>query len=410
MHPLLDFDKHSWSLTDWVPHTDMVDHILSCFYAVRRDLAASDLPSLHMNPDEKLRSLFLVSFPCALLATLLYTTMCWTSKENVLPGTRAALVSLYAFITPTQSFWPPQYLSVARAAATSTNKTIRLPLGTLYSDLLDDVVQLRYLGEHLPLLFANKLSLPAPIRLQIELIWWWRLLCFMFSCYMRSGQRCVTLITKHEGSSPPPPYPRAVEDLADTCPASTPPSTLFFSMLYENSPSVSLDCVPYHALEPAIRKLQTTLAPGSHLTIGLTTRAGPAPHTFNDPRTILTALPFLPRAYLHGRRFKTAGAGGPSESRTTTPLFVTLPRVLALLNSGRAPLSVVLVRNVSAEYAEFLRRSAHALDDDWEIRDAFVRDWGEGAWREERICTMWEAALVDAGLLAGWAIVVRKPE
>lgn len=171
----------------------MVDHILSCFYAVRRDLAASDLPSLHMNPDEKLRSLFLVSFPCALLATLLYTTMCWTSKENVLPGTRAALVSLYAFITPTQSFWPPQYLSVARAAATSTNKTIRLPLGTLYSDLLDDVVQLRYLGEHLPLLFANKLSLPAPIRLQIELIWWWRLLCFMFSCYMRSGQRCVTV-------------------------------------------------------------------------------------------------------------------------------------------------------------------------------------------------------------------------
>lgn len=204
--------------------------------------------------------------------------------------------------------------------------------------------------------------------------------------------------------SPPPPYPRATHEHADIHAASAPPSTLFFSMLYENAPSVSLDCVPYHALERAIRKLQSTLTPGAHLTIGLTTRAGPASQTFSDPRTILTALPFFPRAYLRGR------ASDAGERRTTTPFFATLPRVLGLLTSGRAPLSVVLVRNVSAEYAVFLRRSAHALEDDWEIRDAFVREWGARAWREERVCTMWEAALVDAGLLAGWAVVVRKPE
>ncbi|KAH9852695.1 hypothetical protein C2E23DRAFT_778581 [Lenzites betulinus] len=421
MHPLLDLDSLSWKFTDWTPPTDVFNKIMNHLSTVRRDITHAGLrSSLHMNADGKLRSFLLVSFPCALLATIFYTAACCRSKEKVLPGTRAALVSLYAFITPTQSFWPPQYLSIARAAATSRDKALHLPLGTLYSDLLDDVVELRYLGEHLPLLFANKLSLPTPIRLHIELFWWGKLLWFMFSCYMRSSRPFVTLITKHEGAnnianpalpcSPPPPYPRATEDLADACPTSTPPSTLFFSMLYENAPSVSLDCVPYHTLERAIRKLQNTLASGSHLTIGLTTRAGPAAQTFNDPRTILTALPFLPRAYLRGRSSKPAGAGGPNESRTTTPLFATLPRVLELLTSGPAPLNVVLVRNVSTEYAVFLRRSAHALDDDWEIRDAFVREWGAEAWREERVCTMWEAALVDAGMLTGWAVVVRKPE
>ncbi|KAI0362515.1 hypothetical protein OH77DRAFT_1584913 [Trametes cingulata] len=371
---------------------------------------------------ERLYSLLLVSFPCALLATVIYAYFCWISTEKILSGTRAALLSLYAFITPTQSFWPSQYLFIARSTAASADKVIRLPLSTLYEDLLNDVVELRRPQDHLPLLFANKLLVPGRICLDVELFWRFKLFWWMLCCYMRRYRPMVSIITKHEGAndplpdntqltcSPPPPYPRSAQDPTDVTSASAPPSTLFFSMLYENAPAVSLDCVPYHALERTIRKLQDALAPGSYLTVGLTTRAGAAARaSLTDPKTIITALPFFPRAYLRACARPTSSANANDE-RTTAPLLATLPHVLSMLTSGPRPLSVSLVRNVSAEYAEFLRRSVRDLEDDWEIRDAFVREWGVRGWREERVCTAWEAALVDVGWLAGWAVVVRKPE
>lgn len=64
---------------------------------------------------------------------------------------------------------------------------------------------------------------------------------------------------------------------------------------------------------------------------------------------------------------------------------------------------------MSREYAQFLHRSVEELEHDAVLRSRFVRARGMEAWVEERLCTAWEAALVDAGLLAGWAIVVRKP-
>ncbi|KAI0780560.1 hypothetical protein BD413DRAFT_439056, partial [Trametes elegans] len=288
----------------------------------------------------------------------------------------------------------------------------------LYRDLLDDTVELRYPREHLPLLFTGKLATPTRILVDVDISWWMKLYFWMFSCYMRNGKSCPTVslrtlqvyVGHSRMSSDFKPVTKydAPQDPADISAATAPPSTLFFSMLYESTPSISLDCVPYHTLEECIRQIQSTLAPGTYLTIGLTTRAGPAAHNFSDPTTILTVLPFFPREYLRGRS-ENKSEGGGSE-RTTMPLFVTLPRVLGLLTSGPSPLTIELVRNVSAEYAAFLRRSVHDLEDDWEIRDAFVREWGLRAWREERVCTAWEAALVDAGLLAGWAIVVHKAE
>ncbi|KAI8989788.1 hypothetical protein BD414DRAFT_485186 [Trametes punicea] len=374
--------------------------------------------------------------------TCLYAKYSSKDRSKTLAGTRAALTSLYAVITPTQSFWPPHYLSLARSVAATRHKYIRLPLAMLYRDLLDDVIELKHPRQHLPLLFRTELSVPTRVLLDIELAWWFRLGRRMLSCYMRRNSSIFIPITKHDGSllplhlprpvcqikiitnakasymdnsklelSPPPPYSRASQDPANIAAAFAPPSTLFYSMLYENAPSVSLDCVPYHTLQACIRRLQRWLAPGSHLTVGLTTRAGTASRSFTDPSIILTALPFFPRAYLRSRSRPTGARTGEAEyehERTTTPLFVTLPRVLALLTSGPTPLTVELVRNVSEEYAIFLKRSVHDLEDDWEFRDAFVREWGMAAWREERVCTAWEAALVDAGLLAGWAIVVRK--
>ncbi|KAI0672846.1 hypothetical protein C8Q78DRAFT_1021645, partial [Trametes maxima] len=329
-------------------------------------------------------------------------------ENRILTRTRATLSSLYAVLTPTQSFWPPQYLALARSVAKS-NKNISISLSVLYRDLLGDVIELRCPQEDLPLLFLDKLSVPAYISLDVELFWWGKLFWWIISCYMRNEFTQLAPITKHEDAntsllqnsqlSPPPPYPKASQNESDIANACAPPSTLFFSMLYENAPSVSLDCVPYHTLEASIRMLQRSLDSGAYLTIGFTTRAGPSAQTLSHPRTILTAIPFFPRRYLRGR-----GGGG---ERTTTPLFVTLPRVLAFLTSGPTPLTVEVVRNVSEEYAAFLHRSVRDLEEDREVRSAFVREWGAVAWREERVCTAWEGALVDAGLLQGWAVVVR---
>ncbi|CDO73629.1 hypothetical protein BN946_scf185014.g99 [Trametes cinnabarina] len=323
---------------------------------------------------------------------------------------------MYAVITPTQSLWPQHYLSLARSVAASNTKCIRLSLGTLYRDLLDDVVELRSSGEHLPSLFAGQLGADASLHLDVEPSWWFKLIWWMLCCNLRSGSVELRPNSKHKHANtpatdnsqlvltPPPPYPRLLDDPPDV--ASAPPSTLFYSVLYENAPSISLDCVPYHALESAIRRLQGSLTTGSHLTIGFTTRAGPHAHSLRHPDAVISALPFFPRAYMKRRKWSFGGEA--DGARTTTPLFLTLPHALALFTSGPTPLTVELVRNVSQEYAMFLRRSVHDLEDDREIRDAFVREWGVAGWREERVCTAWEAALINAGLLAGWAIVVRK--
>ncbi|KAI0647425.1 hypothetical protein C8Q79DRAFT_1118412 [Trametes meyenii] len=383
---------------------------------LRDDAVAISWVNLPSRIPGQLRIFLILSTTFSLVLLLLYGAYTRQARENrVLPRTREVLLSLYAVLTPTQSFWPPQYLSLARSTAKANNKIISISLSTLYRDLLDDVVELRCPKEDLPLLFLDKLLVPTQISLDVDSFWWVKLLWWMFSCHVRNKRTQLTPITKHEEANtslqdsqlpPPPPYPKATQeplDINSAC-ACAPPSTLFFSMLYENAPSVSLDCVPYRTLEASVRSFQRSLDPGAYLTIGLTTRAGAA-KTFFNPKTILTAIPFLPRQYLSHRRGNDSSGGG---ERTTTPLFVTLPRVLALLTSGPTPLTIELARNVSEEYAKFLHRSVRDLEEDREIRGAFVREWGVVAWREERVCTAWEAALLGAGLLEGWAVVVRR--
>lgn len=189
MHPLLAFDNiGSKSDQYWNYAAENCQILLRHLQTLRLDSAKLDLRS----PD-RLNNLLLVSFPCALLATVFYANYCWRTKERVLPGTREALLSLYAFITPTQSFWPVQYLSFARSTAASSKRAMHLPLGTLYRDLLNDAIELRNPREHLPLLLSDKLSVPTRIRVDIELVWWFKLFWFMFSCYMRSGRPSVAV-------------------------------------------------------------------------------------------------------------------------------------------------------------------------------------------------------------------------
>ena len=199
--------------------------------------------------------------------------------------------------------------------------------------------------------------------------------------------------TAHDRLSQPPVSLESEERLG-----STPPSSLFLGTL-DDVASVSLDCVPHHHLESHIRKLQASLIPGASVILGLTTRSVSARRSFWSATTIFIAIPFLPRL----------SATRGQKQRTTTPLFASVPAILRLVTSGPTPLTVEFVRNISREYADFLRRCAAELEGGPEARRVFVAKWGRTSWNEERLNLVWEAALVDAGLLEGWAIVVSRP-
>ena len=185
-----------------------------------------------------------------------------------------------------------------------------------------------------------------------------------------------------------------------------PPSLLFLNTLHEETPTVSLDLVSYRHLESHVRHLRSSLAPGSFLMLGLTSRAAKANSSFWSKATVLTALPFLPRRFLQPRIRQL----GSLAQRTTTPLLSSVLSVVQLLTSGPDPLTVEVVRNVSREYADFLHQTVDELENDPAVRAAFVHEWGMQGWIEERLCIAWEAALVDAGMLESWVIVVCKAE
>jgi hypothetical protein len=154
-------------------------------------------------------------------------------------------------------------------------------------------------------------------------------------------------------------------------------------------------------------ELRTTLAPGTFATLEFTTSA---PHvTFLSPQFILCAVPFLPHKHARARA-KANITPTDRRNRTATPLLASLHRVLELLTAGPGTGALALenVSNVSTKYAEGLTGAAERLEDDSATRAAFIHQWGEGAWREQRLMLGWEAALYSAGLLKRWVVIVRK--
>ncbi|TFK94809.1 hypothetical protein K466DRAFT_579696 [Polyporus arcularius HHB13444] len=169
-------------------------------------------------------------------------------------------------------------------------------------------------------------------------------------------------------------------------------------------PTVSLDCVHATQLDAHLEHLKATLAPGAFLMLGLTTIASTATHY----QARLASLPFLPRK-------ATLSHPGPRShpkpfQRSTVPLRMSVTEIIDKLKSGDTPVGVEVVQSVSREYAEFMYGYADGLEQDADVRALFVQDWGMEAWVEERLCTVWEAALLEVGLLEAWTIVVRKPE
>ncbi|OBZ65731.1 hypothetical protein A0H81_14326 [Grifola frondosa] len=264
-----------------------------------------------------------------------------------------ALQALLTIVTPTCSLWPQDYLEAVRHATVSRKTSLELPLHALINDVIAGKLELRDPRTYLPCLFMRSLTIDGwSLLLRIELSWWILVLRWIISSQLFSAQTSNKRVT------------------------------------------------------------QMSLNKGSVLTLGFTTRSSAV--TFGSEAFILAAIPFLPRNYIRPRREDHSlerSSFSPCPRTVCSYDYATihlLPQILELLTTGPQPLTVESMENVSEAYASFLAKSVQHLEEDEHKRTELVRRCGIHKWREERLYTAWEAALVDAKLLQGWILVVRK--
>ncbi len=164
-----------------------------------------------------------------------------------------------------------------------------------------------------------------------------------------------------------------------------------------------LDYTPYHNIEHLIFRLRRIHKLGSTFSIEfscLTSRS-----TFFSRHFILCAIPlfFLSKDHKPGNRTS-------KPLRSTTPLFLTLQQVIAVLskpsNLGRAE-SVLSITNITMEHAKLLRAQERELVENRGVRSRIVDEGGVAAWREKRLVLLWEAGLLSAGLLTRWHVQLK---
>ncbi|RPD66502.1 hypothetical protein L226DRAFT_609331 [Lentinus tigrinus ALCF2SS1-7] len=315
---------------------------------------------------------------------------------------RKILQALLTIITPTQSVWPRAYVNLAYFAAATGERSVPLPLQTLYEDVVKQRIELRNPKLHLPLLFRGALARDTDPGLSFVLNIGPRLQMDADHCRKRLIVRTssVPATSMHTAQNR--------QDRAVLGPGSSPCCSLFLDIFHQDMPSVSLDCIPPASLHAHLEDLKAALASGSFLMLGLTSLASAA--TLHQAR--LATVPFLPRK---AKLPQGSGSGSRSSrsklvQRSTTPLRTSVTQVIDMLKSGGIPVTVEIVQNVSRDYADFMHGYVDNLEQDADVRAQFVREWGMEAWVEERFCTVWEAALVEVGLLEAWTIIVRKPE
>ncbi|KAK7038068.1 hypothetical protein R3P38DRAFT_2904239 [Favolaschia claudopus] len=283
-------------------------------------------------------------------------------------------------------------------------------MSSFIGSLCDGSVEIRNY-EDLSELFAEKLVVYS-WRIDLALDATWNLKVLRFILTSRYGWRRSQSEFSFQHSNPgPAAYKPNLQRTHDSSePRSNPEDPLWpFSFSLTSNTHLDLDHLPFSHLESSLLNLRTTLTSGSFATLEFTT---PAPHvTFLSPQFTLCAVPFLPRK--HARQDETPPSTRPPlRIRTATPLLASLHRILELLTTRRAgpgdALKLENVSNVSKDYARALNAAAERFEDVAAMREAFISQWGEAGWREQRLMMGWEAALFSAGLLMRWLVVVRR--
>ncbi|KAJ6502131.1 hypothetical protein C8R45DRAFT_1190452 [Mycena sanguinolenta] len=320
-----------------------------------------------------------IVLPCFIALGLLFVVAICSSRLAGRPISNHSdyIQALFTVLAPTSVAWPKEYARLVTHSSSSRSKTISVSMTSIISKVCDGSVEIRNYGD-LPDLFSETL-----------LVYGWRVSLALDAAWNLergpSSKHRPSLKRAHNASSP---------KLSDE-------SLVSFSIT--TNAHLDLDHLPFSRLEPSLLELRANLAPGTVATLEFTTLA---PHVaFFSPHFTICAVPFLPRRHL-----RVAAKTDRIRTRTATPLQASLHRILELLTAAGPGTALALenVSNVSRQYADGLNAAAEHLEDDSATRAAFIRQWGEAGWREQRLMMGWEAALFSAGLLMRWVVIVRK--
>ena len=92
-------------------------------------------------------------------------------------------------------------------------------------------------------------------------------------------------------------------------------------------------------------------------------------------------------------------------SRLSSPLLGSLFEVMNIIQP-LTHIKIKTVENISKDYSSFLATMERNLVEQGTIRARLVDEHGLEKWRQERFLLAWEAALVDAGFMVRWRIVL----
>ncbi|KAF8163503.1 hypothetical protein B0H34DRAFT_837142 [Crassisporium funariophilum] len=309
-------------------------------------------------------------------------------QRHIAPET---LQAICAVVTPTACASPLSYAALLQHTEYPHLRRIDLRLSTLIAGICTGEIELRDSLNDLPDLLRGKLRIYGwNICLDLEKRWWIEVVRWIASQYLQVSQTIYGVATPclTQAIAPADPQRRKQEVARYNISGNKPP-------IRAELVAFDLDFISYHRLEAELSVIHLRLGPDSSKAIEFSCLApgiGFLTHDF-----VLCAIPFLPTTY---RTSKT----NTQVSHTTTPLFVSLNSVIASLSSG--PWTIKSIQNISNLHALALDKLGQDLLYDKAARSAFIEGANVAAWREKIFRLAWEAALLRAGLLMRWRVIL----
>ncbi|TDL24989.1 hypothetical protein BD410DRAFT_837871 [Rickenella mellea] len=180
------------------------------------------------------------------------------------------------------------------------------------------------------------------------------------------------------------------------------PHSPFQNRSNTNHPSAVplFDTVPRPHLKEFVRAIQMRIHTSSLEIFEIEFTTCEEPRSILDESMTLLTPPFLSQSQSMLRDERNPLA--------STPLLTPLHLILSLFTSGLHMLHIDHIKNVSVERSVYLEQYAECLEEDPEMRSAFVVWAGINGWREEMLHAYWEAALFRAKVLTRWVVVFRN--
>ncbi|KAL5489929.1 hypothetical protein ACEPAI_4761 [Sanghuangporus weigelae] len=318
-----------------------------------------------------------------------------------------ALRALSKFFIPTSSIWPKTYLSIAHSAEQFPGRNnIHLKLELIFRETRQGIIELRNPSGDLPRLIKGQLQLNG-WNFKLDISWKNRMKIWSWA------------ISDELSFFPDEAIPKlcTFADDGKISPVERAVLNHFCSLFFENNDDIviwpSLDAVPRAFTQTFIRSTQARLKRKHEYekTSVFSFTTSEAGFSIFDDAFVFAALPFS-RVFSKYLSIESDGKVKQRERlpgvRCSTPLFTRLPEILSLLTSGRNALRVLSLSNGSASYASALEAHASALEYDEAARRKCIKDVGIQGWREERMYARWEAALLTAGLLTRWVVLLES--